>query len=1252
MSDNGSQTPIKNGFLQSDLDARGFRILNLDLELALGIPFFDDLPFLKNKADASKRLRISLTGITTGQTRVLTVPDYDGTIATLAGTEDFTNKTYNGVRLSNVGDVGGSGIEVNGEVLLGDFNASNGNVFFGGSVNVNANLIMVGAFTTNGAITLTGPANVTLPATGTLITTDQISNEPYGPDWNTDISHAPSKNAVYDKIESISTGGSGTSPFADDVAILKNLDDDTKLLRFELGGFTTGTTRILTPPDYDGKIATLDGAEAFSGKTKVELINGAHISLGDNAGFFDVRGGDDAVSNFIRFTNADFVKIINDSLVGAAVLDTSLLTQSRIFQFPDTPGTLALFSQIPIVSDVPYEVTSWNNLAATTDAPSKNAVRDKLETMYFPGSTAKVAVFDGGTGQSTYTNGQLLIGNSVGATLTKSTLTGTANQVIITNGGGSITLSLPQDIGTSSSPTFNGSNFTNLNAGQLVTGLVSQSRLVNTQSVGNSNATIALGIRDIVVTAAITAPRTYTLPTASAYPAGAVVTFVDSVRTITQPNPVTLAAASGETINGIATYVINYPGAAPVLVSDGAAGWTLRAEVGTGSSPRFYAIETSTTIGGSGTDFINFAGGIVSIYRDDAGAVANLFLTNVTGSKSYYFPNQTGGTFAVSSTDLTVDNLLVGDGARGIVDSGISTANLLLGNSPFPEAQLVYNDTDLAGGTALTLGEIYHDTLTANRTLTFYDATLGTDTPLRVKLRLTVTGGPWTLTFPTSYPVGGEGSIVSRVLQNGNHVFKWDYADGKYWLLDSFSPAVQTGDAGTGLVTLGLMSGTPTFAAANLTGTVTVAKGGTGVTTLAAHGLLIGNGTGAVVVSGAGTVGQVLTSNGASADPTFQAPAGGSGSVATDTIWATKGDLAVATANDTAAILTAGSNGQVLSADSGEATGLKWVAAGGSGSLATDTLWAAKGDVVGGTGNDTAAILSVGTNGQVLTADSTQATGLKWASAGSGSVATDTIFDTKGDLPVGTGADTAAKLTVGTNGQVLTADSAQATGTKWATPTGTYLGRQILTSGSGATYTPTSGATKLVIKIVGGGGGGGGANATTNASCGGGGGSGGYLEKIITSISSPTYTVGAGGAAGDTSPGAGGTGGNTSFVNGGTTYTASGGAGGAAVTTGTSVATADGGAGGATTGNGELNMAGGNGFYGSRSTGAIATGGSGGETIYGGGGAGRAGTGGATGDGLAGTGYGAGGGGAIAIGTNTHSGGAGKQGIIIVEEYS
>jgi hypothetical protein len=44
----------------------------------------------------------------------------------------------------------------------------------------------------------------------------------------------------------------------------------------------------------------------------------------------------------------------------------------------------------------------------------------------------------------------------------------------------------------------------------------------------------------------------------------------------------------------------------------------------------------------------------------------------------------------------------------------------------------------------------------------------------------------------------------------------------------------------------------------------------------------------------------------------------------------------------------------------------------------------AKGDLIGGTGADTFARLAVGANGTVLTADSTETTGLKWATVGSG----------------------------------------------------------------------------------------------------------------------------------------------------------------------------------------------------------------------------------------------------------------------------
>jgi len=73
------------------------------------------------------------------------------------------------------------------------------------------------------------------------------------------------------------------------------------------------------------------------------------------------------------------------------------------------------------------------------------------------GISANSIILSNGTGNLTHqtlTNGQLLIG-STGFAPVAATLTGTANQVNVSNGSGSITLSTPQDIHTGASPTFN-----------------------------------------------------------------------------------------------------------------------------------------------------------------------------------------------------------------------------------------------------------------------------------------------------------------------------------------------------------------------------------------------------------------------------------------------------------------------------------------------------------------------------------------------------------------------------------------------------------------------------------------------------------------------------------------------------------------------------------------------------------------------------------------------------------------------------
>jgi hypothetical protein len=96
--------------------------------------------------------------------------------------------------------------------------------------------------------------------------------------------------------------------------------------------------------------------------------------------------------------------------------------------------------------------------------------------------------------------------------------------------------------------------------------------------------------------------------------------------------------------------------------------------------------------------------------------------------------------------------------------------------------------------------------------------------------------------------------------------------------------------------------------------------------------------------------------------------------------------------------------------------------------------------------------------------------GAAWVGFDDSNAIQNSIVDAKGDLITATAADTPSRIAVGANNTVLTADSAQATGLKWATPSTSLTLAQIATgsfSGTSVTISSLSAYDTIILSMTG-----------------------------------------------------------------------------------------------------------------------------------------------------------------------------------------
>ena len=277
--------------------------------------------------------------------------------------------------------------------------------------------------------------------------------------------------------------GKSATATADDADIILILDNtDNSLKQQTRANFLAGAAG--TPAGNDGEVQYNDGgafgADSAFTTNKSGTVTMTSLVVGNNASAIDAGAGNatifgsigantltiggatsttvipgsltvEGTTTFIDSTNLrveDKVIDLNSDAAGAGVgsnagaglnILSNVGANTVTFLTLSDGGALSSSSGLDVATGKEYSINGTSVLNASTlgssVVTSSLTAVGTIATGVWQGTTVGVAY--GGTGQTSYTDGQLLIGNSTGNTLDKATLTA-GTGISITNGGGSI----------------------------------------------------------------------------------------------------------------------------------------------------------------------------------------------------------------------------------------------------------------------------------------------------------------------------------------------------------------------------------------------------------------------------------------------------------------------------------------------------------------------------------------------------------------------------------------------------------------------------------------------------------------------------------------------------------------------------------------------------------------------------------------------------------------------------------------------